>query len=72
MKNKEEKTKITPEELGKVLCAFSYNMANKYINDKETLKVLGIEKNAKNILLKNYYFLQIINILFFLTILQID
>ena len=56
MKNKEEKTKVTPQELGKVLCAFSYNMADKYLNEKETLKVLGIEKNAKNFLLKKYYF----------------
>jgi len=72
MKNKEEKTKVTPQELGKVLCAFSYNMANKYLNEKETLKFLGIEKNAKNFLLKKYYFFQITATLFFLAILQID
>ena len=72
MKNKEEKTKVTPEELGKVLCMFNHNMADKYLNDKETLKALGIEKNAKNYLLKKYYFFQIIATLFFLTILQID
>ena len=72
MKNKEEKTKVTPEELGKVLCGFSYNRVYKYLNDKETLKALGIEKNAKNYLLKKYYFFQIITTLFFLTILQID
>jgi len=56
MKNKEEKTKVTPQELGKVLCAFSYNMANKYLNEKETLKVLGIEKNTKIFYLKNIIF----------------
>jgi len=72
MKNKEEKTKVTPEELGKVLCIFSHNMASKYLNDKETLKALGIEKKAKNYLLKKYYFFQIITTVFFLTILQID
>lgn len=72
MKNKEEKTKVTPEELGEVLCGFSHNMVYKYLNDKETLKALGIEKNAKNYLLKKYYFFQIIATLFFLTILQID
>ena len=47
-------------------------MANEYLNDKETLKVLGIEKNAKNFLLKKYYFFQITATLFFLAILQID
>ena len=47
-------------------------MANKYLNDKETLKALGIKKNAKNILLKKYYFFQITTTLFFLAILQID
>ena len=56
MKNKEEKTKVTPQELGKVLCAFSYNMANKYLNEKETLKVLGIEKMQKIFYLKNIIF----------------
>ena len=72
MKNKKEKTKVTPEELGKILCVFNHNMANKYLKDKETLKALGIEKNTKNYLLKKYYFFQMITILFFLTILQID
>jgi len=72
MKNKEEKTKVTPEELGKVLCGFCHNMVYKYLNDKETLKALGIEKNAKNYLLKKYYFFQIITTVFYLTILQID
>jgi len=56
MKNKEEKTKVTPEELGKLLCAFSHNMANEYLNDKETLKVLGIEKNTKKYYLKSIIF----------------
>ncbi len=69
----EEKTKIpvTPEELGEVLCGFSYNISSKYLNNKETLELLGIGEKSKNILLENYYF-EIISILFFLVMLQID
>lgn len=67
-----EKIKVTPEELGKALCGFCNNMAYKYLDDKETLKVLGIGKSVKYDLLKKYYFLEIIATSFFLNILQID
>ena len=39
-----EKIKVTPEELGKVLCGFSHNMTYRYLDDEKTLKGLGIEK----------------------------
>ncbi|MBA7556837.1 hypothetical protein ES705_49560 [subsurface metagenome] len=80
MKNKKEKIKVTPEELGKVLCVFSHNMTCRYLDDEEMLQGLGIKKIEGDSLYhqdkkkrqKTHLGVEIVTALFYFTVLQID
>jgi len=67
IRKKIERTEVTLEELGKVLCLFSHDMTHMYLNNKENLESLDIKKDDNN-----NVFLEIIEVLFFLIFVQID
>jgi len=69
---KDEPTKVTPEELGKVLCGFCYNVTRNTVNDNNFLKILGKNKRDVSGLLKMYYFYEMMTIYWFFTVLQIE
>ncbi len=71
VKEEDEGIIVTPEELGKVLCAFCYNRTTSTVNDKYFLKILGKNKRNTSELLRTYYFYEMITIYCFFVILQV-